>query len=269
MHVRTRPVFEIKRKNLVLQQAKGQGSPSGSPLATATPAARPALHAVRTGETAFPAETNSPNSPMARVSMLNPSEFRVLVINSSQEMAKEITGQLNLNLPGCAITYAPSIELARWILQRRPIDLIVSNPILPDGSISRLQDVLKKAKSPPDLLVIGSAGQSTAALKSIGGYRFSTYRSLGESPTASKGKQPPAGVPAINMDRSIKDLGADLRNDLNNPLQEIVAMVYVAKAAGSSSAGTSQALDAIDQAAKNMAKVVKGLEDKIREAVRS
>ena len=67
---------------------------------------------------------------------------------------------------------------------------------------------------------------------------------------------------------TISSLGADLRNDLNNPLQEIVAMLFVAKAGGPVANGpTAQALDAIDRAAKNMASVVKTLEDKIRRAV--
>ena len=65
------------------------------------------------------------------------------------------------------------------------------------------------------------------------------------------------------VDESIKNLGADIRNDLNNPLQEIVAMVFVAKAT-EESATTNNALEAIDKAAQNLASVVKGLEDKIR-----
>jgi uncharacterized protein YaaW (UPF0174 family) len=69
-----------------------------------------------------------------------------------------------------------------------------------------------------------------------------------------------------NVSEHIRSLGADLRNDLNNPLQEIVAMVFVAKASGESSA-TSTALEAIDKAAQNLAGVVKGLETRILGAV--
>ena len=61
----------------------------------------------------------------------------------------------------------------------------------------------------------------------------------------------------------MKNLGADIRNDLNNPLQEIVAMVFVAKASGQSETA-DKALEAISNAAQNMAVVVSTLEDKIR-----
>lgn len=54
------------------------------------------------------------------------SEVNVLVINDSQDMAKEMSMQLTLALPGCSITYAPTIELAKWILGRRSINLVVS-----------------------------------------------------------------------------------------------------------------------------------------------
>ena len=66
------------------------------------------------------------------------SGYSVLVINSSQEMAREITKELTLGIPGCSIMYAPTIELARWIIKRRAIDLVVSCPVLPDGSIIKL-----------------------------------------------------------------------------------------------------------------------------------
>ena len=65
------------------------------------------------------------------------------------------------------------------------------------------------------------------------------------------------------VDESVKNLGADIRNDLNNPLQEIVAMVFVAKASGQSETA-DKALEAISNAAQNMAVVVSTLEDKIR-----
>ncbi len=209
-------------------------------------------------------ETSPGTAPLAQVE----EEFRVLVVNSSQEMAKEITMQLNLNLPGCSITYSPSIDLARWVLSRRKIHLVIASPILPDGNISRLQDVLKKKQDPPDLLVVGTTGISDPDLLGLSGYKFSTCRRLGES--LPKIHRPRHLQLAANndVDTNIKTLGADLRNDLNNPLQEIVAMVFVAKAGGESSPATSQALEAIDNAAKNMANVVKRLEDKIRDAVK-
>ena len=192
-------------------------------------------------------------------------DYSVLVINSSQEMAKEITMQLTLSLPGCSITYAPTLELARWILSRRKMDLVVSNAILPDGSISRLQDVLQKLDQPPDLVVVGNAGNSHMLDQS--GYRMTSARKIGTVQTNNGATLSVRQQSLPSLTQSIKSLGADIRNDLNNPLQEIVAMVFVAKAIGGEGKGTNQALEAIDRAANNMAQVVKGLEDKIRAAV--
>ena len=195
-------------------------------------------------------------------------EYKVLVVNSSQEMAKEITLQLTLRLPGCSIMYAPSIELAKWILARRKIDLVVSSPMLPDGGINKLNDSLEKSKSPPDLVIVGTPTASSPTILGKSRYEFAAFRRLGE--VRPKPRLPAEPIKALTravVDRSIEELGANLRNDLNNPLQEIVAMVFVAKVGGQSPEQTQQALSAIDKAACNMAKVVKNLEDKIRKAV--
>lgn len=198
------------------------------------------------------------NTDCADTSNIKPleREMRVLVVNSSQEMAKEITMQLTLGLPGCALTYAPTLALAKWILSRRKIDLLVSSPMLPDGNITKLNAVLAKLADPPDVVVVGS---SNPKLLGESGYSAIASRTM---------RAPSVRVrPAAPLRDSIKSLGDDLRNDLNNPLQEIVAMVYVAKAGDTSSPAIGQALDAIDRAAHNMASIVKGLEDKIRRAV--
>jgi signal transduction histidine kinase len=69
------------------------------------------------------------------------------------------------------------------------------------------------------------------------------------------------------LTRTISELGADLRNDLNNPLQEIVAMAFVAHASAGLSPVAEQALSAIQRAAGSMEAVVKNIEDKIRGVV--
>ena len=195
----------------------------------------------------------------------------VLLLNSSQEMAKEMTLQLTLTMPGCSIMYAPSIDIAKWILGRRKIDLLVSCPLLPDGNINRLQTTLDRLPAPPDLVVVGELS-STAQSKLKGSrYEVAEFRRLGRRNTAAAlSVQEPASAPknSAALQQNISTVGANLRNDLNNPLQEIVAMVFVAQATGPElNEGTKQALLAIDHAAKNMAKVVGGLEDKIRLAV--
>lgn len=215
--------------------------------------------AERTGSTL--SSQNNTSVPLP-VSPEIASDFTVLVVNSGQEMAKEITMQLTLRMPGCSIMYAPTIELAKWIVKRRKIHLLVSSPILPDGSISKLQEALEQLEEPPDVVVVGDPNIRTAEMLKTSRYQFSTARRLGNRPATL---EQPTRSNGIN--KTLKSLGADIRNDLNNPLQEIVAMVFVAKANGERAQGVNQALQAIDQAAQNMASVVKGIEDKIRTAV--
>ena len=194
--------------------------------------------------------------------LIKKTDSTVLVINSSHEMAKEITLQLTLKIPGCSITYAPTLELARYVLGRKKIDLIVSSPLLPDGSIIKLKDLLESMECPPDLLVVGNINVQNAENLSKMGYEYVTFKKLA-TPQRREQERLPIIHHKRRVDESIKTLGADIRNDLNNPLQEIVAMVFVAKATGESLM-TSQALEAIDKAAQNLASIVSGLEDKIR-----
>ncbi|MBN8548380.1 MAG: hypothetical protein J0M12_03575 [Deltaproteobacteria bacterium] len=195
-------------------------------------------------------------------------EFTVLVVNSSQDMAKEITLQLTLSIPGCSIMYAPSIELARWILSRRRVNLVVSSPLLPDGSIERLKSSLEKMAEPADLVVVGNLNARSANIFTDSSYQCTALRRINSVTPAAK----PVG-PIINrrapasLKKDIQTLGADIRNDLNNPLQEIVAMVFVARTGADASPASGCALDAIEKAAKNMSKVVNALEDKIRDVV--
>ena len=193
-------------------------------------------------------------------------ETSVLVINSSTEMAKEITLQLTLKLPGCSIMYAPTIELAKLLLKKRKIDLIVSSPVLPDGSISNLRDSLAQMKHRPDFVVVGDVSTNNAHVLEHSGYEFAVLKRFGGE------KRPKPRERSLRNSRrpaptdTVKNLGADIRNDLNNPLQEIVAMVFVAKTDGASPF-TAQALEAIERAAQNMAHIVKGIEEKISKAV--
>lgn len=187
-------------------------------------------------------------------------DYTALVINSSSDMAKEITMQLSLLIPGCSIIYAPTLDLAKWILSRRSIDIILSSPILPDGNVNKLHETINALEERPDLVVVGDAKLAGEHLFEEIGYRFSAVRKLGVVPCDRKAVREVRPEP-------VKELGADLRNDLNNPLQEIVAMVFVAKAGGVVSSATAQALEAIDRAANNMASVVRGLEEKITRVV--
>jgi len=216
------------------------------------------------------------------------AECRVLVVNSSREMAKEMTVELTMQIPGCAITYAPTIELAKLILARRRIDLVVASPMLPDGSITKLKDSLERFTSPPDVVVVGNLSMRNAELLGGSRYEFAALRRMHNEPSAARAAPKIVRRSAIERQGSpvssisnagvgsagsvmIRDLGANIRNDLNNPLQEIVAMVFVAqedsKTEGTASPATMQALQAIERTAKSMAMIVNGLEEKIKIAV--
>ncbi len=206
----------------------------------------------------------STSAPIPSKEQFTTDDVSVLVLNSSHEMAKEITLQLTLKIPGCSIQYAPTIQLAKWMLSRKKIDLIVASPVLPDGSVTILQSALLELENPPDLVVVGALNITNAEALSTMGYEYSRLHRIDKSAQIQNQTLPI--IHKRNVSEHIRSLGADLRNDLNNPLQEIVAMVFVAKASGESSA-TSTALEAIDKAAQNLAGVVKGLETRILGAV--
>jgi signal transduction histidine kinase len=188
-----------------------------------------------------------------------PQSCTVLVINASQCMAREITLELSTTIPGCTILFAPTLSLALWILKRRKIDLILSSAILPDGALTTLHEFIELLRPPPELVVLSDLHASRAEFGSHPGYRFVELRRVSTRQQASE------EAPQINQ--KISSLGADLRNDLNNPLQEIVAMAFVAHSSEGLSPMAEEALSAIQRAATNMADVVNNLEDKIRGAV--
>ncbi len=193
-------------------------------------------------------------------------DLTVLVINSSQERAKEFTMQLSISLPGSGMIYAPTVELAKWVLSRRRIDLIVADEILPDGNISRLEASLEKLSYRPHLVVVGTSTTPRDLLKN---YEFKKASPL--SPRrklqrpADDGRSQHANT---TLDTTLCHLGNDIRNDLNNPLQAIVAMLFVAQSNKHSTDLTDQALAAIENAAGRMTEVVNGLEGKIRAALK-
>lgn len=218
------------------------------------------------------------SAPLKNYFVENPAatsgDSPVLVINSSHNMAKEITMQLTLSMPGVSIMYAPTLELAAWILKKRPIQLVVSSPVLPDGSISRLTPVLSRLEKRPDLVVVGNMNVYSAEEFNRSGYEFAALKQMGQQTKIVQSSQCSAArqdkvthIKEIVDADLIGGLGADIRNDLNNPLQEIVAMVFVAQTANSLAPATEEALNAIDKAANNMASYVKDLEGKIREVV--
>lgn len=196
-------------------------------------------------------------------------EVKVLVINSCQQMAKEITLELMQSFVGAAITYAPTFTLAKLLLSKRSFDLVVSSSRMPDGRVQTLQESLNSSSNPPVLVVIGDVKSARGEMLGVSGYLFSSLKKIEQSDLRANLRSISSGqnVQVQAAPDPIKNLGADIRNDLNNPLQEIVAMVYVAKSQNGSAEVTKEALEAINRAAGNLSSVVKGLEQKIRLAV--
>ena len=186
-----------------------------------------------------------------------PGGCTVLVINASQNMAHEITLELSRTLPGSTILFAPTLSLALWILKRRQINLILSSAILPDGALGTLHQFIELMSPPPELVVISDLHSTRAELGSHPGYRFVELRRV----STRQGEERQV------IQSRISELGANIRNDLNNPLQEIVAMAFVAHSSQGLSPMAEEALSAIQRAAGNMADVVNMLEDKIRVVV--
>lgn len=166
-------------------------------------------------------------------------------------MAKLVTSELLKSVPGANLLYAPSLAIAEWLINSRKIHLIIADAILPDGSISRLNRSLSKLSDLPDLIVVGEKnfkGKQALLDKTYSLEKVSDMRQ--ESKTSK-----------------VAELGADLRNDLNNPLQQIVAMAFVARNAQGASDLTTEALAAIESAAQSMAGVVWGIEEKLLKAL--
>jgi signal transduction histidine kinase len=211
--------------------------------------------------TTTPSKTNSlGGSPSSSYEATVQTGATVLVVNASQETAQEITLELSRTLPGCSILFAPTLQLALWILKRRSIDIILSSAVLPDGPLSRLHESLECLSSPPELVILSDLTTTRAELGSHPGYRFVELRRV-------QSHTPYAPAPVNAHVTQISSLGADIRNDLNNPLQEIVAMAFVATSSDGLSPIAEEALSAIQRAATNMSSVVNSLEDKIRSVV--
>jgi hypothetical protein len=172
--------------------------------------------------------------------------FTVLVLNSNRDMANEIASQLAAKVDECNIVYAPTLETAKILLRKRKIDLVVSSPILPDGHITRLQPLLENLSHPPDVVIFADKEKRGLDLFESPSYQFLSVRQ----------------VPSKDQPTPLSEASREIRDALNNPLQEIVALVFVAHTTRCSET-TGRALDAIEHAAQKMAGIVWGLEEKL------
>ncbi len=183
--------------------------------------------------------------------------YSVLVLNANRQMANEITTRLAERVEDCSIVYAPTLELAKLLLKKGTIDLVVSSPILPDGHITKLQPLLESLSNPPDVLIFADIEKKSIRLFESANYHFLSIRQVNSQTNDLV-------IDKTKEENPISLLSADIRDQLNNPLQEIVSLIFVARSA-STSLSTAHALDAIESAAQNMATMVWGLEERLYE----
>jgi hypothetical protein len=174
------------------------------------------------------------------------SPFKILLINSCQKLAKDISTELSSKIPAANITFAPTITLAKIILNKIHFDIVVSSSFLPDGSCRLIEAFINSQERKSLFFIIKNVSDVDGLISKL---------------------DLPSQIEKHGLEHMIQDLGADIRNDINNPLQEIVSMLYVAKSENLSPEVASQALDAIGKAAGNLSSVVKQLEGKIRGVV--
>ncbi|MGA1191380.1 MAG: hypothetical protein ACO3XO_03760 [Bdellovibrionota bacterium] len=220
----------------------------------------------RFGETLTTSPESRPRAlPLQETSREKPQQ--VLVINESAEMAGAITRQLLYTLPNASIMYSPTLELASWILKSREINLVISSEILPDGGPQKIQSILRTLKHPPDMLIVGRSVGTSITHLSNAGYHLVQRKQLAPTPLAEAPVRSDLPRKTPPIEQRVSTLGADLRNDLNNPLQEIVTMAFVARQSDNQRELSDSALEAIERAARQLAGTVEGLEDRIRAAV--
>lgn len=202
-------------------------------------------------------------------------------------MAGHISERLRTTLPNHQILYSPSLKLADWMLKRKKIDLIISSEVLPDGGIDSLQEIIRRYTHKPDLVVVGKGlPRSIYSLKKAGYDLVSCKRVVAENPIKHEILSTPKDslqekqsaqeradlsqktlIGRGALATKITTLGADLRNDLNNPLQEIVTLAFAVKQSSSEDQVTQQAIEAIEEAAKQMAGTVQKIEDRVKSVV--
>ena len=189
--------------------------------------------------------------------------YSVLVLNANRQMANEISARLAEHVDDCSMVYAPTLELAKLLLKKGDIDLVVSSPILPDGHITKLQPILESLQNPPDVLIFADSEKKSIRLFESTNYHFLSIKQVNseaEPLTVEK------CVKLSDETDALSHISADIRDALNNPLQEIVSLIFVARSAPASFS-TERALDAIEAAAQNMATMVWGIEDRLYEGM--
>ncbi len=174
---------------------------------------------------------------------------KILIINNSSALAFHLKFELEHLLPGCEMVFTPTIEAAAIMLKSEDFSVVIA-----EASVNKkdLTFQLEQCVAPPNLILVGSEEAEILGLAHSVIFELASVRAI---------------KPLPHVEDPVQTVGNDLRNDLNNPLQAILASVYVAKHLDAASEEAALALDAISHAASQMASTVRGLESRIRRAV--
>lgn len=189
-------------------------------------------------------------------SQVSENRTSVLVLGVAEKLATPLMENLKSQDEFGQILFAPTLGVAEWLLLKRPVSLVISTAHLPDGELKDLKKLLYRMIDIPSLIVLGSHDDVAQEI---------AVAQRRKAPPLVHRKMHKLDAPALTQ--SIKVLGADLRNDLNNPLQEIVTMIYVAKMGGVDASVAREALAAIEKAASQMASVVGSFEGRMHSSI--
>jgi hypothetical protein len=177
---------------------------------------------------------------------------KILVVNGDSVLASQVMVQLKQLGSSVIPLFVPSLKAAQLMLRRSSFDLIIGSAMLPDGPLTGLEQDLQKVKNPPPVIVVDTI-EEAAEVPLDQEYRFAKLRHIKRSLYQHDIE---ISQSLLTHDRYIDsvlhEVSTDLRDKLNNPLQEIVAMVYVARNAPSETALVHSALQAIERAAQEM-----------------
>jgi hypothetical protein len=188
------------------------------------------------------------------------SNRTVLVLNNDARIAEAVTVQLLRLDPQISIIYAPTLTSAKVFLKGCPVSLIITEETLPDGSAYLLRSTLEESGQEPQLIILSQAHNfSGLPFEAVSPYRFARVQLIGSTHSYNRGlteassNQCPTKTHISALKRQIR---AELKDSVNNPLQEILAMVYVARNCSETNALLNEALKAIETAAEKIASEV-------------
>ena len=94
---------------------------------------------------------------------------QIMMVHTHRQLAREISAQLLLELPGSSVVFAPTVDFAVKLTRRCRFDLIIVGADLLGENSSDLKTALNKLSEPPTVMTLGRNQTATsAAIQSVG-----------------------------------------------------------------------------------------------------